>query len=272
MTRIKPVRCGLNGCILFISALFFMSSSTVQLSHVVGLIPARWGSSRFPGKPLHIIAGKPLVQHVWERVKLCKTLDDVAIATDDERIFQAAEAFGARVIMTSPDHPSGSDRLAEALDCFPLATHVVNVQGDEPLIDPELVDQLATALVNDNGLSMATAATELHCEEDFHNPNIVKVVLASSGDALYFSRATIPYPRNALQKPALRHLGIYAYRADFLKQFVQWEPSFLEVTESLEQLRALENGARIRVILTDHQGPGVDTPEQAAEVEKLLIK
>lgn len=247
-----------------------MSSTTISTAHVIGLIPARWSSSRFPGKPLHLLAGKPLVQHVWERVMQCKKLDAVAIATDDERIYEAAEAFGAKVIMTSPDHPSGSDRLAEALSCFPEATHVVNVQGDEPLIDPDLVDELAVALLSDDGLSMATAACELHNEEDFQNSNIVKVVLAVNGDALYFSRATIPFPRNPLQKPALRHLGIYAYRADFLKQFVLWPPSSLELSESLEQLRALENGARIRVILTDHQGPGVDTLEQADAVEKLL--
>ncbi len=247
-----------------------MSTASSSRPYVIGLIPSRWGSSRFPGKPLHIIAGKPLVQHVWERVKQCARLDEVAIATDDERIRTAAEAFGARVIMTSPDHPSGSDRLAEALDSFPGATHVVNVQGDEPLIDPGLVDDLTAALLSDAGLSMATAATELHSEEDFRDPNIVKVVLATNGDALYFSRATIPFPRNTPQKPALRHLGLYAYRADFLKQFVSWEPSSLELCESLEQLRALENGARIRVILTEHQGPGVDTPEQALKVEELL--
>lgn len=237
---------------------------------VIGLIPARWGSSRFPGKPLHILAGKPLVRHVWEQVGKCTKLAEIAIATDDDRIREAAEGFGARVIMTSPDHPSGSDRLAEALDYFPDATHVVNIQGDEPMIDPSLVDELADALLADAGLSMATAATELRNEGDFKDPNIVKVVLAANGDALYFSRAMIPYPRVAGIKKPLRHLGLYAYRADFLKQFVKWEPSSLELCESLEQLRALENGARIRVIMTDHQGPGVDTPEQAAMVEELL--
>lgn len=237
---------------------------------VIGLIPARWGSSRFPGKPLHIMAGKPLVQHVWEQVRKCTKLAEIAIATDDDRIREAGEGFGARVIMTSPDHPTGSDRLAEALDSFPDATHVVNVQGDEPMIDPGLVDELADALLADAGLSMATAATELRDENDFKDPNIVKVVLALNGDALYFSRAMIPYPRAAGSRMPLRHLGLYAYRTDFLKQFVKWEPSPLELCESLEQLRALENGARIRVIMTDHQGPGVDTPEQAAMVEELL--
>lgn len=245
--------------------------ASAPLHHIIGLIPARWGSSRFPGKPLHPIAGKPLVQHVWERVSLCSRLDDIAIATDDKRIFDAALAFGAKAIMTSPDHPSGSDRLAEAVQTFPSATHVVNIQGDEPLIDPALIDRLAGALVADSALSMATVACPIGQEDDLNNPNIVKVALAGNGDALYFSRSVIPYARNARVTPALRHLGIYAYRRDFLENYVRWEPTPLEKTESLEQLRALENGARIRVILTDHVSVGVDTPEQAVQVEQILL-
>lgn len=245
--------------------------ASAPLHHIIGLIPARWGSSRFPGKPLHPIAGKPLVQHVWERVSLCSRLDDIAIATDDKRIFDAALAFGAKAIMTSPDHPSGSDRLAEAVQTFPSATHVVNIQGDEPLIDPALIDRLACALVADPALSMATVACPIGQEDDLNNPNIVKVALAGNGDALYFSRSVIPYARNARVTPALRHLGIYAYRRDFLENYVRWEPTPLEKTESLEQLRALENGARIRVILTDHVSVGVDTPEQAIQVEQILL-
>lgn len=239
--------------------------------HIIGLIPARWGSSRFPGKPLHIIAGKPLVQHVWERVAQCSRLADIAIATDDQRIFDAATAFGAKAIMTSPDHPSGSDRLAEAVRSFPAATHIVNIQGDEPLIDPALIDRLAEALVSDDSLSMATVACPIDEEDDLNNPNIVKVALARNGDALYFSRSVIPHARNARVEPALRHLGIYAYRRDFLQNYVQWQPTPLEQTESLEQLRALENGARIRVIITDHVSIGVDTPEQADQVERILL-
>lgn len=245
--------------------------ASAPLHHIIGLIPARWGSSRFPGKPLHPIAGKPLVQHVWERVSLCSRLNDIAIATDDKRIFDAALAFGAKAIMTSPDHPSGSDRLAEAVQTFPSATHVVNIQGDEPLIDPALIDRLAGALVADPALSMATVACPIGQEDDLNNPNIVKVALAGNGDALYFSRSVIPYARNARVTPALRHLGIYAYRRDFLENYVRWEPTPLEKTESLEQLRALENGARIRVILTDHVSVGVDTPEQAVQVEQILL-
>ena len=163
--------------------------------HIIGLIPSRWGSSRFPGKPLHPIAGKPLVQHVWERVCRCSRLDAIAIATDDQRIFDAAVSFGARARMTSPDHRSGMDRLAEAVRSFPAATHIVNIQGDEPLIDPALIDRLAEALVSDEALSMATVACPISTREDLDNPNIVKVALARNGDALYFSRSVIPYAR-----------------------------------------------------------------------------
>ncbi len=245
--------------------------ASAPFHHIIGLIPARWGSSRFPGKPLHPIAGKPLVQHVWERVSQCSRLDDMAIATDDERIFEAALAFGAKAIMTSPDHPSGSDRLAEAVQAFPSATHIVNIQGDEPLIDPALIDRLAGVLAADPALPMATVACLIDREEDLDNPNIVKVVLAGSGDALYFSRSVIPFARNSRISSPLRHLGIYAYRRDFLENYVRWKPTPLELTESLEQLRALENGAKIRVILTDHVSVGVDTPEQAAQVEQILL-
>lgn len=244
---------------------------SVPLHHIIGLIPSRWGSSRFPGKPLHLIAGKPLVQHVWERVSRCSRLDAIAIATDDRRIADAAAAFGAHAIMTSPDHPSGSDRLAEAVQTFPDATHIINIQGDEPLIDPALVDRLADALVADPGLSMATVACPISEEEDLDNPNIVKVVLAANGDALYFSRSVIPYARHPRITSPLRHLGLYAYRRDFLENYVRGEPTPLEKTESLEQLRALENGARIKVILTDHVSVGVDTPEQAQQVEQILL-
>ncbi len=239
---------------------------------VIGLIPARWASTRFPGKPLHLIAGKPLVQHVWERCQECSELSEIAIATDDERIAEAARAFGAKVVMTSPDHPSGSDRLAEAVNDFPQATHVINIQGDEPLICPDLIDRLARDLKQDPLLEMATAAVPITDDEDFHNPNVVKVVLNHLGDALYFSRSPIPHERSGgISAQRLRHLGIYAYRSDFLSAFVSWRPSPLEQCEQLEQLRAIENGARIRVILSDEVSIGVDTPEQALEVEQLIL-
>lgn len=244
-------------------------------SKVVGLIPARWGSSRFPGKPLHPILGKPLVQHVWERVLRCTLLDAVAIATDDERILQAAEGFGAHAIMTRSDHPSGSDRLAEAIMQFPEANLVVNIQGDEPLIDPALIDELVAVLQQDAGIAMATAACPLDSfdlQGDYGDNNVVKVVLSLSGEALYFSRSPIPFPRNESSIPAFRHLGVYAYRREFLENYVRWEPTPLEKAESLEQLRALEHGARIRVVTTSHVAPGVDTPAQAQVVERLLLQ
>jgi 3-deoxy-manno-octulosonate cytidylyltransferase (CMP-KDO synthetase) len=241
-------------------------------SQVLGVIPARWASTRFPGKPLHPIAGKPLVRHVWDRCLGCRHLDLLTVATDDERIAAAVEAFGGHVTMTRPDHPSGTDRAAEVAAAFPEVTHILNIQGDEPLIDPALVDALAGTLLGDAELRMVTAANPVP-EDDpaLDDPNVVKVVLDGGGHALYFSRSRIPFPRNPPQDILYyRHKGIYGYRRDFLFEFVSWPPSSLEITEGLEQLRALENGARIRVVLTDDTSPGIDTPEQAAILEAFL--
>jgi 3-deoxy-manno-octulosonate cytidylyltransferase (CMP-KDO synthetase) len=240
--------------------------------HILGVLPARWGSTRFPGKPLHRIAGKPLIQHVWERCKHCSRLNDLIVATDDARIRDAVLAFGGNAVMTSPDHPTGTDRIAEAIRGFPHATHVINVQGDEPLIDPALIDQLAAAMADDPLLDMATAANPLDPSDPaVLDPNVVKVVAALDGRALYFSRSPLPFFRNAVAGlPVLRHKGIYAYRRAFLERFVTWPPSPLEMAESLEQLRALENGASIKVLSTSDTSPGVDTPEQALEIERLL--
>ncbi len=241
-------------------------------THVIGMIPARWASTRFPGKPLHQIAGKPLIQHVWERCQECSNLDSIIVATDDERIMIAAQAFGAEVVMTSSDHLTGTDRLAEAVAIFPYATHVVNIQGDEPMIEPILIDELAASLLADPDLSMATAANVISDDALIDDPNVVKVVLKLNGDALYFSRSPLPYQRS--ESPSLqvyRHKGIYAYRREFLEQFVTWSPSVLELAESLEQLRALENGARIRVIITDDLSGGVDTLDQANHLEQYLL-
>lgn len=240
--------------------------------HVAGVLPARWGSTRFPGKPLHPIAGKPLIQHVWERCKQCAKLDTIIIATDDSRIMDAVGKFGGRAVMTSPDHPTGTDRIAEALKEIPAATHIVNIQGDEPLIDPALIDQLAAVITTDGGPDMATAANPIDpADPVLQDPNVVKVVTALDGRALYFSRSPLPYFRNPVEKlPALRHKGIYAYTRGFLERFVIWPPSPLETAESLEQLRALENGASIHVIVTTDTAPGVDTPEQAREIERIL--
>jgi 3-deoxy-manno-octulosonate cytidylyltransferase (CMP-KDO synthetase) len=239
---------------------------------ILGVLPSRWGSIRFPGKSLHVIAGKPLIQHVWERCRQCSGLDDVIVATDDERIRDAVLAFGGKAAMTSPDHPTGTDRIAEVAKSFPHATHIVNIQGDEPLIDPALIDELAAVMAADPSLDMATAANPLDpTDPAVHDPNVVKVVLALDGRALYFSRSPLPFFRNAVEGLAvLRHKGIYAYRRGFLERFVTWPPSPLEKAESLEQLRALENGAAIRVLITTDTSPGVDTPEQAVEIERLL--
>lgn len=238
---------------------------------VLGIIPARWASTRFPGKPLHIIAGKTLVQHVWDRCQECSKLDSIIVATDDERIKNACQSFGAQVIMTAADHPTGTDRIAEAAAQIPDATHIINIQGDEPLIEPSLIDELADTLTADPDLAMATAANPITNPALQNDPNVVKVVIRQDGDALYFSRSPLPYQRS--ESPALtlyRHKGIYAYRKDFLEKFVTWTPSPLELAESLEQLRALENGARIKVIITDDTSGGIDTPQQAAELENYL--
>ena len=245
--------------------------ATSGKTFTLGIIPARWASTRFPGKPLHLIAGKPLVQHVWERCQLCEKLDSVVIATDDSRIFETAHAFGAEAVMTSPDHPTGTDRIAEAASAYPDANYLINIQGDEPLISPALIDELADALTTDSGVSMATAANPLSDTSLINDPNVVKVVLAHNGDALYFSRSPLPYQRADSPNLTLyRHKGIYAYRRDFLEKFVTWPPSPLELAESLEQLRALENNARIKVLITDDESPGVDTLEQAQQIESLL--
>jgi len=238
---------------------------------VAGIIPARWGSSRFPGKPLHLLAGRPLLQHVFERVRRCGALDFLLIATDDARIMEAAAAFGAEAVLTSPGHPSGTDRIAEAVRGRPDATHVINIQGDEPLIDPALVDSLAEALVADPELPMITAAAPFSDAEAVRDPSQVKVVLDRNGEALYFSRSAIPYRRASPPGlRTLRHIGLYGYRRDFLERFVHWPPGLLEQAEQLEQLRALENGARIRVLPADDHAPGLDTPEQAPGLEALL--
>ena len=242
-------------------------------SKIAAIIPARWGSTRFPGKPLHLIAGKPLIRHVWERCKSARMLDETIIATDDMRIAEAAFAFGAEVSLTSSKHRSGTDRAAEVARRLKGFTHVINVQGDEPAVAPALINRLAKALASDEETGMITAATPFQKGEDVGNPNAVKVVLDRFSNALYFSRSAIPFSRD--QKNPVqyyRHQGIYGYSLRFLLQFVQWKPTALEQAEQLEQLRALENGAKIRVVVTRHASVGVDTPEDAIQVEKFLEK
>lgn len=241
---------------------------------IIGVIPSRWGSTRFPGKSLYPICGKPLVQWVVESVKRSRLLDEVIVATDDERIASAVRGF-AKVAMTRPDHPSGTDRVAEAAQARDDDI-VINIQGDEPLINPDLIDALALRMKTDTGWAMATAACPIRNLRDLEARTVVKVVLAQDGGALYFSRLPIPCRRDGEPDLSsglyLRHLGIYAYRGAFLKRLVQEKPCALEQTESLEQLRALYLGGRIAVIQTEELGVGVDTPEDVAVVEAIIRK
>ncbi len=246
----------------------------------IAVIPARFGSTRLPGKPLLNIAGEPMIAHVWRRASE-SAASRVVVATDDERIREALAPLGAEVVMTRADHPSGTDRLAEVAERLGLADDevLVNVQGDEPLIPPRLIDQVAARLLDDPGASIATLAEPISDVETLFNPNAVKVVRALSGRALYFSRAPIPWDREAFTaRPAwlvtdgwLRHIGLYAYRAGFLFEYRDWAPSALEQLEQLEQLRALHYGHAIQVTLAAEPNPaGIDTLEDLERVRDLL--
>jgi 3-deoxy-manno-octulosonate cytidylyltransferase (CMP-KDO synthetase) len=241
---------------------------------IVGIVPARYASTRFPGKSLAFIAGKPLIQHVVERCQKAKSLSEVIVATDDPRIADVAKKF-CRVEMTRPEHPSGTDRIAEAAARC-ACDAVVNIQGDEPLIDPAAIDAVAGALAQNE---MATAATPVKNPAEYDNPNVVKVVVNAAGRALYFSRRTIPYLREAASGsvseqlaafPFLKHLGIYGYRRETLLRLVKFPVSPLENAEKLEQLRALENGIPMAVVKVDYDSVGVDVPEDVKRVEKIL--
>ncbi|MBQ3672334.1 MAG: 3-deoxy-manno-octulosonate cytidylyltransferase [Kiritimatiellae bacterium] len=239
-----------------------------------GIIPSRFGSSRFPGKPLAVLAGKPLVAWVVEAVRKAKSLDEVMVATDDARIADAVAAFGGKAVMTPSDLPSGTDRIACAAGDFADDDILVNIQGDEPLIDPALIDELALKLRLDAKWDMATAVTPIDNAADLAAKTVVKVVLDKEDGALYFSRAPIPCDRD--HEPDLasglyvRHLGIYAYRGAFLKRYIAEPRCALEATENLEQLRALYMGAKIAVVRTADKGVGVDTPADAERVAKIL--
>ena len=240
----------------------------------MGIIPARYASTRFPGKPLALIAGKPLIEHVIRRCQQARCLSEVMVATDDERIRQTAAKF-CRVEMTSPDHPSGSDRIAEVAGRL-RCDAVVNIQGDEPLMDPAVVDAVGGALER---AEMSTAAAPISMADDYANPNVVKVVVSAASLALYFSRRTIPYVRDAARAsvseqlaafPFLKHLGIYGYRRETLLRLVRFPVSPLESAEKLEQLRALENGIGIAVVRVNYSGVGVDEPADVARAEEAL--
>ena len=241
------------------------------MTKAVGIIPARWGSTRFPGKALHSIAGKPLLRYVWERCQRAKELDRLIVATDDFRIAETAFDWGAEVAMTSPNHGNGTDRIAEVARKVKAFAYIINIQGDEPLVDPKLIDRLVGELRRDRNLEMITAAHPFEDPSDAQSPHQVKVVLNQNGDALYFSRSPIPFVRDSGSPPKyFRHQGIYGYSRDLLLRFVRWKTSPLERAEALEQLRALENGVRIRVVMTGSGSPGVDTPEDARMIERLM--
>jgi 3-deoxy-manno-octulosonate cytidylyltransferase (CMP-KDO synthetase) len=242
--------------------------------NVFGIIPARYASSRFPGKPLALINGKPMVQWVYERV-LSSEVRDLAVATDDERIADCVREFGGKVVMTSPDHASGTDRCGEAALAMQPADNdvVINIQGDEPLISPKEIHLLASAF-EDRSVQIATLVNPFHDDALLQNPNVVKVVKAKNGNVLYFSRLPIPYLRSesaVAPKNYFRHIGIYAYRYSVLRQIVQLPTSELENSEKLEQLRWLENGYTIRALECNYQGIGVDTPEDLALIQNVEL-
>lgn len=239
---------------------------------IVGIIPARYQSSRFPGKPLAKINGKPMIRHVYERASQCQRLQRLLVATDDRRILETVRSFGGESLLTRDDHESGTDRIAEACEALGLgdADIVVNIQGDEPLLEPEMVEQLIDTLHAFPERCMGTLAYQSRNEDDYNNPNVVKVVVGNDGSALYFSRAPLPHYRDGYDKKIqfFKHLGFYAYRHWYLRVFTKLSQGKLEAAEQLEQLRALENGYPIHVALSAIETHGVDTPE---DLEKLLL-
>ena len=247
---------------------------------ITAIIPARYASTRFAGKALADIKGKPMVRHVYERTSQARLVSEVIIATDDERIAAAVRDFGGRVVMTSKDHETGTDRLAEVAAGLD-SDLVVNVQGDEPLIDPAMIDEVIHPLVDDVSIVMGTLSSRIRNLHDFLSPNVVKVVTDSKGFALYFSRSPLPNFRDKwhdLKDEAFtsgrllchKHVGLYVYRRDFLLHYARMTPTPLELSEKLEQLRALENGYRIKVVETSYDSIGVDTPGDLEKVLKVL--
>ncbi|PLY03543.1 MAG: 3-deoxy-manno-octulosonate cytidylyltransferase [Desulfuromonas sp.] len=250
------------------------------MTKTVAIIPARYASTRFPGKPLALIHGQPMIAHVYRRVVQAETVDRVIVATDDERIAAAVREFGGEVMMTRADHPTGTDRLAEVARQID-AELIVNVQGDEPLIAPRMIDQAVAPLLADPELRMGTLAGVIDTIDDFFSPNVVKVVRDLDGAALYFSRAPIPWPRDlnrdelseALQQLGLlRHIGLYVYRRDLLLAYPGWPKTPLETLENLEQLRALERGVKLHVALTEFACHGVDTTEDLERISRMMTE
>ncbi len=237
---------------------------------ILGVIPARYASSRFPGKALALLDSRTMLEHVYERVSMARYLTSVVIATDDQRIFDEARRFGARVMMTREDHLSGTDRVAEVASAFPDSELVVNIQGDEPLIDPGAIDAAILPLLDDPAIPMGTLRKRIDDEREYTDPNVVKVVTDHFGNALYFSRSPLPYVRDAGDCARFKHTGLYVYRREFLLGYSDLPVGPLEKAEKLEQLRALENGFIIRVIETDYESFGVDTPADLQRVQALL--
>ena len=239
--------------------------------NVIGVIPARFQSVRFEGKPLALLGGRPMIQHVYERALRSSLLTTLVVATDDERIFDAVKDFGGTAVMTSPQHRSGTDRVAEAAAAT-TADVVVNIQGDEPFISPQVIDQLVEPFRSEPGIEMTTLMRPIENDRDANDPNVVKVVVDRTGFALYFSRSLIPFARNQTAGPrAYEHIGLYAYSKSFLNDYSRLEPTPLEQAEGLEQLRLIEHGKRIRVVETaDHLGLSVDTPEDLSRAESFL--
>lgn len=238
----------------------------------LGVIPARWSSRRFPGKPLATLAGQPLIEHVWRQAGAATLLDRIVVATDDERIRQAATGFGAEVVLTRAEHPSGSDRVAEVARQS-NATVVVNIQGDEPLLPATAIDAAIAPLLADDRLEATTLAAPVSSTEDLHRADVVKVVVGLDGRALYFSRQPIPHVRDAGgARPAdsLHHIGLFAYRRAFLLEYAGWSPTPLELAEGLEQLRILEHGRHLHVVQVDPVPAGVDTPDDLDRVARWL--
>ena len=238
---------------------------------IVGMIPARYGSTRLAGKPLKDICGKPMIQHVYEAAQGARFLDEVYVATDDQRIVDAVAHFGGHVRLTSPDHKTGTDRIAEVAAGLD-ADIVVNLQGDEPLVNPAMIDEVIQPFVAEPDLPMSTLCVPILEEAALHDPNVVKVVFDQRGNALYFSRSLIPYPRKRENFTAYEHLGLYAYRKEFLMTYIRLPQSRLELNESLEQLRVLEAGYRLKVVVSAHpyDGISVDTPEDLERVRQIV--
>lgn len=243
------------------------------MRHVIGIIPARYHSKRFPGKPLALLGGIPIIVHVLKTVERAESISEACVATDDRRIESAVKEHGGRVIITSEDHPTGSDRVAEAALSFPSADCIVNIQGDEPFLSADIIDRVIAAL-EEPEISMSTACSPVRTDTEAGDPNVVKVVLEKDGNALYFSRSRIPYDRTGGSKrPAVyRHIGVYGFRRDFLLEFSRLKRTPLEKAESLEQLRVLENGVKIRTVIVDGTFPGIDSEEDLFKAEELLRK